>query len=538
MASRTTATPNAYLLAILLIVRSASGVTFTFHYPPKPSTDSTPPSPFHTLARPPSSASSSTSNSSASSAASDDDRQSRTTLPDHVAGAAGTIVRTATERSDSGSRTRSYKGRRRGRKAEEEEKEDVVVGDPPWETVLGFKTEFLAGLLAPKASMCKTKFEMTVDDVVFLGFPLHVRPDGTWRKKKKRRRGSAGEAEEGEGEGEGEAEAGEGAEADDEADELGSAQGGMTMFHVVFVLNPPELEYHFRTQEIFDYVVKRFARALKYEQAKDGYVWREAGKINRLREKAVQEGMFCMRLTLLLLLHPQANIQLQNTDPPPPPTGISFSELWKQILEQSSLAYAISRIYTDISQSKIAHVFLNNNLGLSLQIPIVTETAVLPGLTDPQVPGLPLTTANSFGDEHTEGDSMLARHFTLLFLTDVDSILKDIATETTDPNNTLALFVKACKPSLSYVPLPPLPFNTLTPPQLPPNQQHLRHPPPRHPTNGTAPNPLAQSPRNPPNPPTRHLHRLSKRRHAPSPHAHPTLRAQLPIPPVPPSNAL
>lgn len=197
--------------------------------------------------------------------------------------------------------------------------------------------------------MCKTKFEMMVDDVVFLGFPLHVRPDGTWRKKKKRRRGSGEDGEEdeegvngeevmngvnGDGNAEGEdAEGGsrgeengkediEGGEngydkepngyeevekhpendpqdhdADDEKDDdehSSTHGGGMSMFHVVFVLNPPELEYRFRTQEIFDYVVKRFARALKYEQAKDGYVWREAGKINRLREKAVQEGMFCM----------------------------------------------------------------------------------------------------------------------------------------------------------------------------------------------------------------------------------------------------
>lgn len=66
----------------------------------------------------------------------------------------------------------------------------------------------------------------------------------------------------------------------------------------------------------------------------------------------------------------------------------SFGELWRHILEQSNLAYAISRIYSDISQSKIAHVLLNNSLGLSLQIPIVSEIAVLPTLTDPQVPGL------------------------------------------------------------------------------------------------------------------------------------------------------
>ena len=63
----------------------------------------------------------------------------------------------------------------------------------------------------------------------------------------------------------------------------------------------------------------------------------------------------------------------------------------------------------------------------------------------------PLTTANSFGDDDTEGDNMLAKHFTLLFLEDVDGILKDIAAESTDSSASLARFVEACKPTMSYV---------------------------------------------------------------------------------------
>lgn len=357
MSTPRTAAPNACLLAVLLIVRSASGVSFTFHYPPKPQIDASPsPSP---SSRPPhvphasggpahpataytdsdSHSHSGTSNSDGgSSGDEDDDRQSRTTLQDLGAAVFPGAARTATERSDSGSRTQSYAGgghKRRNRKEEGEEgrKEGAEEGvEPPWETVLGFRADFLAGLLAPKASMCRTRFEMTVDDVVFLGFPLHVRPDGTWRKKKKRRRGSGdeeGNDEEEEEEEENESREGskmeeqgreveqnghekqvngngENREAEkghvndqghnhdekDDDEHNSTTGGGMSMFHVVFVLNPPELEYHFRTQEIFDYVVKRFARALKYEQAKDGYVWREAGKINTLREKAVQEGLF------------------------------------------------------------------------------------------------------------------------------------------------------------------------------------------------------------------------------------------------------
>lgn len=67
---------------------------------------------------------------------------------------------------------------------------------------------------------------------------------------------------------------------------------------------------------------------------------------------------------------------------------LRYSELWRQITDNSSLAYAMMRIFQDISQSKIAHVLLNNNFALSLQIPIITEISVLPSITDPQVPGL------------------------------------------------------------------------------------------------------------------------------------------------------
>ena len=275
-------------------------MSFVFHYPPKPkSTPTCTPKRLHsqyaayTISGTSSPSSLSTSGSSDDDA---DDRQSRTT-------ARG---RTATERSDSGSKTRS----RRRQHLKEEDEGDGKGGDEKGEDmrVLGFKEEFLAGLLAPKERMCKTKFELSIDDMVFLGYPLHVRPDGTWRKQKKKRgRGRNG----GGGDGDGDVDVGgnpdaggiamgnEGHEddADDEKDDEDgeSSQGGnfgnMTMFHVVFVLNPPELECHSRTQEMFDYVVRRFARALKYEQAKDGYVWREAERIVRLKDKANHEGI-------------------------------------------------------------------------------------------------------------------------------------------------------------------------------------------------------------------------------------------------------
>lgn len=46
---------------------------------------------------------------------------------------------------------------------------------------------------------------------------------------------------------------------------------------------------------------------------------------------------------------------------------------------------------------------------------------------------------------------MLAKHFTLLFMEEVDSILKDIAAETTESSESLAHFVKSVKPTHSFL---------------------------------------------------------------------------------------
>jgi hypothetical protein len=308
-------TPNSCLIGILLVTRSSVGPTLTFHYPPRPRLDSQ-------LSRATRSPVEPNSSSSSSSSGDEDD---------------------AEENSHSNGVSDTSKREKRG--------EEVKKKQEGADTVLGFRQDFLAGMLAPKA---QGRFEMSVDDVVFLGAPVHVRPDGSWRKRKKRRRKSFVEGEEeaeaaeaqAEAETEAEAEAEVEAEVrteaevraeaeaaeeeavgdkeseepshvptpmeehhpeereggndeqndgDDERDDDGDTakdSGTMNMFHVVFVLNPPELEYHFRTSEMFDYVVKRFSRALKYEQARDGYVWRETEKISRLKEQAAQKGSF------------------------------------------------------------------------------------------------------------------------------------------------------------------------------------------------------------------------------------------------------
>ena len=179
----TNLTPNSCLLAVLLVTRCSSGPSLTFHYPPRPRLDSSP------LSRSARSTSPTSSSSSSSSGEDDDaDENSRTTatapllLPLHAAApvaAAAAAAAAATAASDTD--TRSYLSRRGGPGGGEDggEKDRSSSSSSSrkkpggYDTVLGFKSDFLAGLLAPKAAVAaKDRFEMSVDDVVFLGAPV------------------------------------------------------------------------------------------------------------------------------------------------------------------------------------------------------------------------------------------------------------------------------------------------------------------------------------------------------------------------------
>jgi hypothetical protein len=72
------------------------------------------------------------------------------------------------------------------------------------------------------------------------------------------------------------------------------ARDDMTMFNVVFVLNPPALEYQSRVKEMYDNVTRKYAKALKYEQARFQYVWKESKKILDIKQRAKDHGKSMM----------------------------------------------------------------------------------------------------------------------------------------------------------------------------------------------------------------------------------------------------
>lgn len=193
-----------------------------------------------------------------------------------------------------------------------------------WDDVLGYGAINLAKLLCPAPSAHKKRFEMSLNDKTFLGWPVFAK-DGNWQRKKRPKRprsgdlGSEDKAQPGQEQGNTvrrksilqiDQEVGESTGHDtdvevqrplnDTASEKREAdtptiredvfkhkkgkeeysKESLKMFHVVFVLDPPPPEYHLRLNEMYGNVVKKLSRGLKWEQAHSNYVSKEVSAIS------------------------------------------------------------------------------------------------------------------------------------------------------------------------------------------------------------------------------------------------------------------
>lgn len=401
--------PNPCLVAILLIIQSRSGPRLVFHYPPQP------PSPKEGR----------DSYDNDDDDGDGDDTFDASTSSDsdiETASTDGEVTLTRQARKGLGgnAKLRRQNGVLRGRLTDEDDDDDDEISgtasayrqgkewQPPWETLFGL--DGLVTLLTPSTRIWhKRKFEIGINDLCFLGWPVFIREDGTWQKhraKSKKRRDRKGMSPDGAEQDT--ADEGTNAEVENgttKAERTTSTSNELLMFNVVFVMNPPILEYTLRTKEMYDHVVKKFGKFLKWEQARQNYVWTESDLMLSIKSKHTQKRS---------------------------PTSALYTEL----LARSTLAQAISAVYTSISTSRIAQVTLSPEISTSLQIPPITSTSCLPSLTDPpNQPGIWLTTANeqtstSASDLDTSASvnsSHLARHFTLLLTSPPTQILKDIS---------------------------------------------------------------------------------------------------------------
>lgn len=353
---------------------------------------------------------------------------------------------------------------------------------PPWESLLGLPGSVWEKLLSPSRSWHKRRFEVGINDLALIGWPVFVREDGTWRKQRRKKKKPRAEWDGGELGHNENAEDGQGDDDPTTSPDMGesvatiteltltasptevkraSAASGkfgiqvedsldpedkdhMTMFNVVFVMDPPLLEYSMRVKEIYENIIKKFARALKWEQARNDYVWRESQHILQVRRRARETST--------------------STCKPPFPyvcadkiSETSVHNLYSELINQSSLARAMYTVYTSISSSKIASVSLSPDVSISLQIPPLTSTPYVAGPADKAYPGLWLTTADSAtpvddpgADENNAPHQVLAKHFALLLLDSEAAIIKDVEASGGTLAPALAHYIRCSKPTKSF----------------------------------------------------------------------------------------
>lgn len=346
--------PNPSLLAILLVIRTRSGQPrLVFHYPPTPTLSST------TQTAPPAHASW----YGGASTGADDDESSSDQSSDSDDDRSAAEGRNASdgELDERRSKTGSWKSKRDGSKQHtgtsarlpsgrrdiddeletgsgDEDDRNVlspdrnasrVTGDgsgqyrPDWERVLGFDVNALSSLLTPTRAFNKRRFEIGIDNLVFLGAPMFIKADGTWKKQKKLRlkakkrisldqddigdiaslNASHGQHEDHDPDidlisgfeaayGHGLVSGAASALASEVAS-INEMEIQMNMFHIVFIMNPPALEYCVRVDDMYDHVVKKLAKFLKHEQARRNFVWEESIKLLSMKEKA-KENRQCL----------------------------------------------------------------------------------------------------------------------------------------------------------------------------------------------------------------------------------------------------
>jgi hypothetical protein len=479
--------PNPCLVAIVLVIRTRAGPKVVYHYPSNPSfstaSSSRNPAWYGTPGN-----FTDQSDTSDSEFSSDSDSAQQGGDSSSRAGSRGSTGRGSGRRDANGS-IRSARTRDAGTVFSNEdfdeempersgEKRDRNMnrdgqrngkngnhdhGEPAWDNILGFSTDGLGKLLAPSRPFNKRRFEFGIDQLVFLGAPRFVRDDGLWKKKRRTKRHEQGENQKGvadetaNGKSGGHPSRGGSVSSnigpksrnsfdyDDIPAAYGAAYGhgtsgapsevnsesrsestnghhpaavDLTMFNVVFVMNPPALEYSTRVQEMYDNVVKKFAKALKYAQAFNSYVYQESRAILAMKEKG-----------------------RENRTP--------MSVLWSTIAQNSSLARAIMVTFNTISDDKIAHVNLGQEFDASFQLPQPVSIAGVPTPTDPQMPGLWLTTATPWEDD--EPDTLLSPHSALLLLEDDDVLLKEVESDAKELSGPLSYFVRNLNPEKSLL---------------------------------------------------------------------------------------
>lgn len=175
----------------------------------------------------------------------------------------------------------------------------------PWEHVAGFPARDLAGILTPARSYHKKLFQLSLDPLLCVSYPIHVPESGKWKKTKKASKAKAAAAAK---------DAADDNIAPDEqpnpvptiktepckdktkdgkkddADE--EKRSSMTMFNLVFFLNPKKHEVKELVDSLYSNIVKKVNKAYQYSQQHSEFVWKESKRILVAKDRAREEREF------------------------------------------------------------------------------------------------------------------------------------------------------------------------------------------------------------------------------------------------------
>ncbi|KAG0170594.1 Nitrogen permease regulator 3 [Apophysomyces sp. BC1034] len=309
------------------------------------------------------------------------------------------------------------------------------------DSIFNIDVSFLADTLAPKLPLCDRKFQLSMDDLVFVGHPVSLtttvetnhNDDGnntiissptlppssstatattitSPSLPVSRRRPSTAMA---------------GVDNDDDDDKHLTTSSHMTLFHVVFVMSPPDLELNQQVDAIYTHVAVRYAAALRYEQLRCGYVQEEIEKVLALKEDAFNK-------------------------------GTPYGQVMHEILRESSLARDIKQIYKAISMNTAAHIIINDFIDLSLQIPTFgVNASAAESMADASTYAIgrtrdyyyaSLMDIYGMGGYEYDDYPVLCPYHTLLLLEDPEEVLKNMPL---DASPTLVQLVQILTPTQS-----------------------------------------------------------------------------------------
>lgn len=144
-----------------------------------------------------------------------------------------------------------------------------------WEQpIFGLTKRDLADILIPKDALCNRKFELGVEDVVFLGHPVYLNDIPNGRQESQMLATSPSSSI-----------------TDDTDIDVIVNKVKLSKFHIVFAMNPSWREdYLEQVQKMYNEIIKKFTDACVVEQLERGYISLEAAKINKTIREAEEKG--------------------------------------------------------------------------------------------------------------------------------------------------------------------------------------------------------------------------------------------------------